>query len=53
MCHTHATSDGDIKPGKLTFAIDNCNEAKVIGEDIDVVRRWYRDSDFELGKRNQ
>jgi hypothetical protein len=48
MCDTHATSNGDIETGQLAFSINNCDETKVIGKDIDIICRWHCDGNFEL-----
>jgi len=37
MCYTHPTPSGDIKPGEFSFLIHDCDEANIIGEDVDIV----------------
>jgi hypothetical protein len=53
MGDTHATSNGNIEAGQLALGINNRDETKVIGEDIDIICRWYCDSNFELATRDQ
>ena len=48
MGYTHSTSSGDIESGEFTVLIHNRNEANIIGEDIDVVRRGDGYGNFEL-----
>lgn len=50
MCHTHTTTDCDIETLQLAILSDNGNETKIVSENINVIGRWYSNSNFELCK---
>jgi hypothetical protein len=47
---THSTTDRNIEASETTIAVDNGNEADVVGKDIDVIGRRYRNRNLELLK---
>ena len=45
---THATADRDVEASELAVLINDSNETKIVGKDIDVVVRRDGDGDLEL-----
>jgi hypothetical protein len=48
MRNTHSTSSSDIESGEFTVLVYNCNEADIIDEEVDVIRRGDGNGNFEL-----
>ena len=46
--HTHATASSDVEASKIAVLIYNGDKAEVVREEVDIVARWYSNSDFEL-----
>ena len=48
MRNTHTTTGSNVEACELAVRANDRDETDVIGEDIDVIRRWYGNSDLEL-----
>jgi hypothetical protein len=48
MRNTHSTSSSDIESGEFTVLVHDCDEADIIGEEVDVIRRGDGNGNFEL-----
>ena len=49
--HAHAAADGDVPAGDLAVLVEDGDEAEIVREDVDVVRRRHRDHDLELARQ--
>ena len=48
MGYTHSTSSSDVESSESAILIQDRNEADIVGEDVDIVRRGDGDGNFEL-----
>lgn len=46
--HAHTTTGRNIEASEVAVLVDDSDEADVVGEDVDIVRRRNSDRDFEL-----
>ncbi len=53
MGHAHAATGGDIPAGDIAGRIDDGDEAEIVGEHVDVVRRRHRDHDLEFARQSK
>ena len=49
--HAHAAADRDIPARDLSGCVDDGDEAEIVGENVDVVRRRHRDDDLEFARQ--
>src|SRR5688572_12636414 len=50
MTHRETATDGDVVADEVLI-FDDRNEAKIIGENIDIVRRWQREARLEFARQ--
>jgi hypothetical protein len=48
VCDTHTATNGNVEASKLAVIPNNGDKAEIIGENVNVIRRRYSDSNFEL-----
>lgn len=48
MCDTHASTDGNVEASQLAVIPNDSDKAKIICEDVNIIRRRHGNSDFEL-----
>jgi hypothetical protein len=46
---THTTTRSDIEAGQLATLVHDSDEPNIVREYIDIIGRWDRNSNFELG----
>ena len=49
--HAHAAADGHVPAGDVAGLVRDRDEAEVVREDVDVVRRRHRDHDLEFARQ--
>jgi hypothetical protein len=53
MSDAHTTTNGDIETLQFTILIDDSDKANIIGENINIIGRWNRNSDFILQNEHE
>lgn len=48
--HTHASPSEDVKTFEMSFLVDDCNEPEIMRKNVNVIRWWHGNGNFELDK---
>ena len=51
MGHAHAAADGDVPARDVAVLVEDGDEAEIVREHVDVVRRRHRDHDLEFPRQ--